>query len=255
MKAAAALALALSATTAAFAADSDWIVPAGAAPAREQGKIVLWALPETQAKFGRAGLQAIADAAATDLKELGVGTRLIVYLGKSLSRAKVDALGKLAILGNKPNALALARANGLISPEDAEWLGRAWDPAGSNPEKSDFSASGAGQYTFLGLDACFSFSKLSEGALTPAQAAALFALHGVGHQAGISHPTAQNFNDDGSRLLSMLNGRLYLSDGVAVQLAKRPAIELFRARAFADACDRDDPCKGRQRAKWDAAFR
>lgn len=224
--------------------------------ARASDTIVLWALPEAQAKLGPEGLEAVSAAANGWLAALGVKTKLVVHTGKSLTRAQADAYGKLAILGNKKNVLALGKASGLLPASDADWLERTWEPSGRNPEKSDFSASGDGKYSVLGLDACYSFAAES-GVLTPAQAAALFALHGVGHQAGMSHPKSEDFNDDGARLLSMLNGKLYVSDMVGVQLTKRPPARLFDAGKFSTAMNRDDvdpAYQKTQRSKWLAAF-
>lgn len=231
------------------------IVPASA---RAQDTIVLWAMPEAQAKFGATGLKAIETAANGWLASLGVGTKLVVFTGKSLSRAKADEMGKLAVLGTKKNVIALSKANGLVTAEDAAWLERQWEPDKNNPELSDFSASGDGKYTVLSVEASSSFSAETGGALTPAQSAALFALHGVGHQAGISHPASENFNDDGARLLSMLTGKMFVSDGVVVQLKKRPAVDLFKRTVFETAPHRDDVPSARQRPQrqlWLAAFK
>lgn len=240
------------------APDGEWIAGDGVNLKRPGGKIVAWALPEAQKRFGPKGLRAIVAAADRDLESLGVPTRLVIYTGKRLTRATVDAQGKLVVLGSKASVLALASANGLISKDDADWLGRQWSPEGTNPELSDFDRNGRGRFTMVGVDACFSFSKEAGGAVTPAEAAALFSIHGVGHQAGIGmggpHPAEQNFMDDGSRLLSMLTGKLYLSDGAGVQLAKRPAADLFKAAAFETGTAYRDHDGPKQKAQWLAAF-
>lgn len=236
-------------------AEDPWIAGAGVSVKRPGGKIVVWALPEAQAKFGPAGLKAIVAAADKSLTALGVSTRLVVYTGKKLSRAEANGLGKLVVLGNKKNALLLTRANGLVSAADADWLEKEWSPEGRNPEKSDFSSDGKGQYSFVGSDACFAFTKTAGGVVTAPEAAALFAIHGVGHQAGISHPDEQNFNDNGARILSMLTGELFVYEGSGVQLKKRPFLDLFAAKKFTEGCYRSDYCDHRQREKWDAAFK
>jgi hypothetical protein len=238
--------------------DALWIKGDGVSVKRPGGKIVAWALPEAQSRFGRAGLQAIVAAADRDLRSLGVDTRFVIFTGKRLSREAADAQGKLVMLGSKKSVVALAPANGLVSAEDAAWLERQWSPEGSNPELSDYDLHGKGKYSMVGVDACWAFAKESAGALTPAEAAALFSIHGVGHQAGIGiggpHPAEENFMDDGARLLSMLNGKLYVSGGVGVQLRKRPAAELFRASAFENGTaylEHDGP---KQKEQWLAAF-
>ncbi len=253
-----ALIAALAGVAGAQAPADPWIMSEGVSVKRPGDKIIAWALPEAQAKFGRAGLEAIVAAADKDLKSLGVGTRFVIYTGKKLSRETADAMGKLVILGDKKNALLLAPANGLISKEDAQWLERAWTPEGGNPELSDFSSTGEGKFSMVGVSAAFSFSKTAKGALTPAESAALFSIHGVGHQVGIGmggpHPEEENFMDDGARLLSMITGQMFVSYGAIVQLEKRPASTLFRAAAFetGTAYARHDGPK--QKEKWLAAF-
>lgn len=240
------------------APESPWITGPGVNVKRPGGKIIVWALPEAQGRFKRKGLEAIVAAADRDLGSLGVGTRLVIYTGKRLTRDSADAQGKLVVLGSKKSVLALAPANGLVSKEDAAWLDRAWSPEGMNPELSDFDRDGRGRFTMVDVDACFAFSKEAQGALTPVEAAALFSVHGVGHQAGIGmggpHPEEQNFMDDGSRLLSMLTGRLYLSDGVGVQLPKRPLPELFKASAFETGTAYRGHDGPKQKDQWLAAF-
>lgn len=236
-------------------ADDAWLAGPGVSVKRPGGKIVVWAMPEAQAKFGLGGLKTIVTEADALLSALGVSTRLVVYTGKKLSRETADAMGKLVVLGDKKNSLLLARANGLVTQADADWLEKQWTPEGRNPEKSDFNSGGKGQYTFIGSEASYAFAKTAAGAVTPAQAAALFAIHGVGHQAGLSHPAEQNFNDDGARILSMLTGQMFVSDGVGVQLKKRPLKDLFIAQKFTDGCYRSDFCDHKQREKWDAAFK
>ncbi len=235
--------------------ENPWVTGEGVSVKRPGGKIVVWAMPEAQAKFGKEGLKAVVKAGDSALAALGVNTRLVVYTGKKLSRETADAMGKLVILGNKKNALALARANGLVSAADADWLEKEWRPEGNNPEKSDFDSEGKGRYSFVGSDACFSFTKTAGGTVTAAEAAALFSIHGVGHQTGISHPDEQNFNDNGARILSMLTGELFVYEGTGVQLKKRPFQDLFVAKKFTEGCYRSDYCDHHQREKWDAAFR
>lgn len=235
---------------------SPWIKAPGVSVKRPGGKILIWALPSAQARFGRTGLRKIVEAADADLSALGVSQRAVIYTGPVVTRGFADVLGKLVVLGSKAEVLAAARKTGVIDPDDAAWLEREWRPEARNPEKSDFSSSGRGRYTVIDADACGTFARTADGTLTPEQAAALFALHGVGHQAGMSHPRSQTFNDDAARILSMLTGRMFVGDGgAAVSLEKRKPEALFDAKRFAESDARDDlPNPGKQRAKWDAAF-
>ena len=145
---------------------------------------MVWALPEARAKFGKEGLRSIQTSGDLFLTTLGVSTRLVVYTGKSMTRGLADGLGKLVVLGEKDSAIAAARAAGLVTAADADWFAKSWDPEGNNPEKSDFNAAGKGQYTFVDSNACYAFSRLVEGAARPSEAAALFAIHGVGTRRG-----------------------------------------------------------------------
>lgn len=238
---------------------ADWVHGEGVSVKRPGHKIIVWALPEAQKSFGEAGLKAIVAAGDRNLASLGVSTRLVIYKGKRLSREMADAMGKLAILGSKKNVLLLAPANGLITQDEATWLQSYWNPDGTNPEKSENGhSSGDGRYSMIGSEACFSFAQTA--GIPPVEAAALFIIHGVGHQAGIGmgpdgHTQEQNFMDDGARLVSMLSGKMVVGEGgAAPSFDKRPIVDLFKADKFATASAYAGKLEPLQRNQWAIGF-
>lgn len=237
----------------------NWVHGEGVDVKRPGSKIIVWALPEAQKGFGEAGLKAIVAAGDRNLASLGVNTHLVIYKGKKLSRGLADAMGKLAILGTKKNVLLLAPANGLISQKDADWLQDAWNPEGMNPEKSENGHSaGDGTFSMIGSEACFAFAQAT--GIAPAEAAALFILHGVGHQTGIGmgtegHTQAENFMDDGARLASMLSGKMFVGEGgVVASFDKRPMTGLFKADQFAKFTARQGKSDPVQKNQWLVGF-
>lgn len=239
--------------------DADWVHGEGVNLKRPGSKIVVWAMPEAQKNFGAAGLKAIVAAGDRNLASLDVNTRLVIYKGKKLSRGQADAMGKLAILGTKKNILLLAPANGLISQKEADWLQDAWNPEGMNPEKSENGhSSGNGTYSMIGSDACFAFAQTT--GIAPPEAAALFILHGVGHQTGIGmgtegHTQAENFMDDGARLASMLSGKMFVGENGAIpSFDKRPMTGLFKADQFAKFTAQQGAAGPAQKNQWLTGF-
>ncbi len=230
--------------------------PAGVG-GRTGGNVIYYLfLPSTNASFGAARLKSIVDAGNVMLTTLGVRTRMVGIRasGAAFDPSLLDPKDRLAVLGDKAEIMKMLTR---VDP-DAGYVQSDWSPEGANPEISDRPGpSGGGKWTVVDSGAVKMMAGRMGGKAGPEMVAALFAIHGVGHQCGIGHPQHGNFMDDGSRLTAYISGSHGYVDEEGILLQPKGPGEirgLFRAEDFATMTAISPRFRSRdrapQRSKW-----
>lgn len=140
--------------------------------------IYLQILPSTAAKLTKADVEKIRATTQQSFKDMGLKTKVVIYDASKRGAFSIKNLDKsdaVAVIGSTKEIKQFAKAQGDVSTYST------WQGGSSNPERSQNNGS------IIGVDVNSLDQAKSDLKTSPDKAAALFIIHGAGHNSGMNH--------------------------------------------------------------------